>query len=79
MPRGFGLRVTAEGIRAFLLDYPIRRRQSRSTIATSPTGRDAVNTIADAGEWRAALGSLGLPKPRGTMVLTPIGSFLGVL
>jgi integrase len=36
VPRGFGVRVTAKGVRAFVLDYRIRQRQYRYTIGTWP-------------------------------------------
>jgi hypothetical protein len=34
--RGFGVRVTSNGAKAFVLDYRIRRRQHRYTIGTWP-------------------------------------------
>jgi integrase len=36
VPRGFGVRVTSNGAKAFVLDYRIRRRQYRYTIGTWP-------------------------------------------
>jgi len=36
VPRGFGVRVTANGVRAFVLDYRIRQRQYRYTIGIWP-------------------------------------------
>jgi len=51
VPRGFGVRVTSNGARAFVLDYRIRRRQYRYTIGTWPDW-SALRAVREARELR---------------------------
>jgi len=51
VPRGFGVRVTSNGAKAFVLDYRIRRRQYRYTIGTWPDW-SALRAVREARELR---------------------------
>jgi integrase len=51
VPRGFGIRVTANGVRAFVLDYRIQQRQYRYTIGTWPDW-SALRAVHEARELR---------------------------
>src|SRR5262245_31674997 len=51
VPRGFGVRVTAAGARAFVLDYRIKQRQFRYTIGVWPDW-SALRAVREARELR---------------------------
>ena len=51
VPRGFGVRVTANGVKAFVLDYRIRQRQFRYTIGTWPDW-SALRAVREARDLR---------------------------
>jgi hypothetical protein len=59
-PQGFGVRVTAAGIRSFVLNYRLRGREYRYTIGQYPT-------------W-SALRAVREARPVGTRGLGPVAS-----
>lgn len=54
VPRGFGVRVTAAGIKSFVLDYRMKGRQFRHTIGRWPDWT-AVRAVRHARELRQGI------------------------
>ena len=75
-PRGFGVRVTAFGARAFVLNYRLRGREYRYTIGAWP-GRHCAQTVREARHLRQRVdrGEDSLEDRASPSTATTVGPF----